>query len=70
MASKARSIEAIEKALGQPATKNFMDMQAGDVPATWANGALLEKLTGYSPKTDVETGVKAFVDWYRDYYEA
>ncbi|AKS47580.1 UDP-glucuronate 4-epimerase [Octadecabacter temperatus] len=62
-------IEAIEKALGQPATKNFMDMQAGDVPATWANGALLEKLTGYSPKTDVETGVKAFVDWYRDYYE-
>ncbi len=62
-------IEAIEKALGQPATKNFMDMQPGDVPATWANGALLQKLTGYSPKTDVETGVKAFVDWYRDYYD-
>jgi len=63
-------IEAIEKALGQPATKNFMDMQPGDVPATWADGALLQKLTGYTPKTDVETGVKAFVDWYRDYYEA
>lgn len=62
-------IEAIETALGQPATKNFMDMQPGDVPATWADGALLQKLTGYTPKTDVETGVKAFVDWYRDYYE-
>ncbi|MGJ8612344.1 MAG: GDP-mannose 4,6-dehydratase [Octadecabacter sp.] len=62
-------IEAIEKALGQPATKNFMDMQPGDVPATWADGALLQSLTGYTPKTDVETGVQAFVDWYRDYYE-
>ena len=61
-------IEAIEKALGQPAEKNFMDMQPGDVPATWANGDLLKSLTGYTPKTDVETGVKAFVDWYRDYY--
>ncbi len=61
-------IEAIEKALGQPAEKNFMDMQPGDVPATWANGDLLKSLTGYTPKTDVETGVKAFVEWYRDYY--
>ena len=61
-------IQAIEKALGQPAKKNFMDMQPGDVPATWANGNLLNTLTGYTPKTDVETGVKAFVDWYRDYY--
>lgn len=62
-------IEAIEAALGQPATKNFMDMQPGDVPATWADGALLKSLTGYAPQTDVATGVKAFVDWYRDYYD-
>jgi UDP-glucuronate 4-epimerase len=62
-------IDAIEDALGQPSTKNFMDMQPGDVPATWADGALLQKLTGYTPKTDVVTGVKAFVDWYRDYYD-
>jgi UDP-glucuronate 4-epimerase len=62
-------IDAIEDALGQTATKNFMDMQPGDVPATWADGALLQKLTGYTPKTDVVTGVKAFVDWYRDYYD-
>ncbi|PVA07810.1 NAD-dependent epimerase/dehydratase family protein [Thalassorhabdomicrobium marinisediminis] len=62
-------IDAIEKALGQPATKNFMPMQPGDVPATWADGTLLRTLTGYAPTTDVETGVKAFVDWYRDYYD-
>ena len=61
-------IEAIEAALGQPATKNFMDMQPGDVPATWADGSLFKSLTGYTPKTDVTTGVKAFVDRYRDYY--
>ncbi|MCF2906220.1 GDP-mannose 4,6-dehydratase [Octadecabacter sp. CECT 8868] len=62
-------VEAIEKALGQPAKKNFMDMQPGDVPATWADGSLLKTLTGYTPATDVETGVKSFVDWYRDYYD-
>lgn len=62
-------IEAIEKALGQPATKNFMDMQPGDVPATWADGSLLKTLTGYTPQTGVEEGVQAFVDWYRDYYD-
>lgn len=62
-------IEAIERALGQTAKKNFMDMQAGDVPATWADAALLKTLTGYGPQTDVETGVQAFVDWYRDYYD-
>jgi UDP-glucuronate 4-epimerase len=61
-------IEAIERALGQTAAKNFMDMQPGDVPATWADSSLLKTLTGYVPATNVETGVQAFVDWYRDYY--
>lgn len=62
-------IEAIEAALGQEATKNFMDMQPGDVPATWAQADLLKRLTGYQPKTDVRTGVARFVEWYRDYYQ-
>ncbi|WP_424979965.1 NAD-dependent epimerase/dehydratase family protein [Leisingera sp. S232] len=61
-------IAAIEKATGLPAVRNMMPMQAGDVPATWADASLLKSLTGYAPKTDVETGVAAFVDWYRDYY--
>ncbi len=63
-------IEAIEDALGMTAQKNMMDMQPGDVPGTWAEAELLRGLTGYAPSTDVRTGVKAFVDWYRDYYHA
>lgn len=61
-------VEAIEDALGQKTTRNMMDMQPGDVPATWANAALLETLTGYRPQTDMRDGVKRFVEWYRDYY--
>ena len=63
-------IEAIEEALGMTAQKNMMDMQPGDVPGTWAEAELLRGLTGYAPSTDVRTGVKSFVDWYRDYYRA
>ena len=62
-------IEAIEQALGKKAQRNYMEMQPGDVPATWADCTLLEKLTGYRPKTDVREGVGQFVDWYRDYYQ-
>ncbi len=61
-------IAAIEAHLGMEAQKNFMDMQAGDVPATWADASLLMRLTGYKPQTTVQDGVAAFVDWYRDYY--
>jgi len=62
-------IEAIETATGVEAKKNMMDIQPGDVPATWADASLLKTLTGYAPQTDVETGVAQFVDWYRAYYE-
>lgn len=62
-------IDEIEKCLGVPVQRNFMDMQKGDVPATWADAELLKSLTGYVPKTDVSTGIKEFVNWYRDYYQ-
>ena len=61
-------IAAIEAASNRKAVKNMMDMQPGDVPATWADTALLRRLTGYAPKTSVRDGVRAYVDWYRDYY--
>ena len=61
-------IEAIEAAIGQKARRNYMEMQPGDVPATWADASLLQTLTGHRPQTDVTAGVAAFVDWYRDYY--
>ena len=61
-------ITAIEKTLGIKALKNFMPMQLGDVPYTWANTSLLEQLTGYKPCTDLSVGVQEFVSWYRNYY--
>ena len=61
-------IRAMEEALGTKAVKNLLPMQAGDVPATWADTTLLETLTGYMPTTDIATGVQNFVGWYRKYY--
>jgi len=61
-------IAALEAAMGGEAKKNFLPMQAGDVPATHASADLLRALIGFVPETPVREGVKAFVDWYRDYY--
>ncbi len=61
-------IAAIEAATGKKAKRNLMEMQKGDVPATWADNALLRRLTGYRPQTDIRTGMAAFVEWYRDHY--
>lgn len=61
-------IEAIEAETGITAKRNYMDMQKGDVFATWADASLLRNLTGYAPKTDVREGVAKFVAWYRKYY--
>ena len=60
-------VEAIEDCLGQKAERNYMSMQTGDVPATWANADLLQTLTGYRPQTDFRYGIAKFVDWYREY---
>jgi len=62
-------IKAIEKALGMEAEKNFMPLQAGDVPATSADVQALMDDVGFKPDTPVEVGVKKFVDWYRGYYK-
>lgn len=63
-------IAAIERATGLPAKRNLMEMQKGDVPATWADNRLLTRLTGYRPQTDIVTGMAAFVAWYREHYRA
>ena len=62
-------VEAIEAELGKPAIKHFLEMQKGDVPATWADASLLHSLTGFRPQTDVREGVRRFVAWYREYYD-
>lgn len=61
-------VDAIEAELGIKAIRNYMDMQKGDVPATWADASLLRSLTGYQPQTDIKDGIAEFVAWFRDYY--
>ena len=63
-------IGAIEEALGVEAQKNFLPMQPGDVPATFADIDALAEAVGYRPKTDIRDGIAKFVAWYRDYYAA
>lgn len=61
-------IEAIEKATGKTAVKQFLPMQAGDVPATYADIDDLQAAVGFKPATPIEEGMQRFVDWYRGYY--
>jgi len=62
-------IDAIEAGIGRKAIRNYMPMQTGDVPATWADATLLQTLTGYRPQTPFREGVRRFVGWYRDYHD-
>ena len=62
-------IDAIEKALGIEAQKNFLPIQPGDVPATWADVEDLTQNFDYKPNTRVQDGIARFVKWYRDYYK-
>jgi UDP-glucuronate 4-epimerase len=61
-------IAEIEKNLGKPAIRNYLPMQPGDVPSTWADVEDLKQNFGYSPKTDIRSGVKNFVEWFKQYY--
>ena len=62
-------ISAIEKATGKQAKKNMLPMQAGDVPATFADVDDLIADVDFKPKTNIEDGINKFVKWYRDYYK-
>jgi len=63
-----RYIEVLEQCLGKKAQKNLLPMQLGDLPDTWADVEALARDVGYRPCTDLETGVKQFVEWYLAYY--
>jgi UDP-glucuronate 4-epimerase len=63
-------VDAIEQECGRKAIRHYLDMQKGDVPATWADATQLHELTGYTPTTKVREGIHAFVAWYRDYFDA
>ena len=62
-------IGCVERALGKTAKKNFLPMQPGDVPHTYANIDELVATVGFSPATPIEVGVDRFVAWYRNYYK-
>jgi len=64
-----RFIEVIEESLGKKAIKNFMPLQDGDVPETFADVDDLMRDVDFKPSTSIETGVKKFVDWYLGYYK-
>jgi UDP-glucuronate 4-epimerase len=62
-------ISLLEQALGKTAEKNFLPMQPGDVPATYAEIDYLIREVGFKPDTSIEVGIQQFVDWYRAYYQ-
>lgn len=61
-------IGALEKALGKEANKEFLPIQPGDVPDTWANVDDLIEQFAYKPETSVEKGVTTFAEWFNKYY--
>ena len=61
-------IEEIERALGRKAQKEFVDLQPGDVPATYADVDDLIADVGFKPETPIKTGIQQFIEWYRHYY--
>jgi UDP-glucuronate 4-epimerase len=63
-----RFIELLERALGRQAMKRLLPMQAGDVPATYADVDDLREAVGFAPSTPLEVGIERFVAWYREYY--
>ncbi|MDW4299778.1 NAD-dependent epimerase [Staphylococcus saprophyticus] len=62
-------VEAIENKLGKEAKKNYMDLQPGDVPETYANVDDLFRDIDFKPETTIQEGVNKFVDWYLEYYK-
>jgi UDP-glucuronate 4-epimerase len=62
-------IQTLEQTLGVEAKKNFLPMQDGDVPATYADVDDLIRDVGFRPSTPIETGIQRFVNWYRDYHK-
>lgn len=65
-----RLIEVLEETIGRKAIRDLVGMQPGDVPATYADVSGLTQAVGFRPSTPIESGVKHFVEWYRDYYKA
>jgi UDP-glucuronate 4-epimerase len=62
-------IHALEECLGIKAEMEFLPLQPGDVPATYADVDDLTRDFGFKPRTSIESGIRQFVTWYRDFYQ-
>jgi UDP-glucuronate 4-epimerase len=62
-------IETIEKHIGKEAIKNYMEIQKGDVPATYANVDDLMNDVGFQPNTSILDGIGEFIKWYKEFYK-
>jgi UDP-glucuronate 4-epimerase len=60
-------LDILEKVIGKPARRELLPMRPIDVLETFADGAELERATGFTPRTPIEVGLKTFVTWFRDY---
>lgn len=63
-------ITELEIGLGKPALKNFMPMQPGDVPKTWADQEKLEQITQYKPNVTLKSGLQQFAEWFKNYFNS
>ena len=61
-------IETLERKLGKEAKKEYLPLQAGDVPRTYANVDDLIRDVGFKPETSIDEGIGKFVEWYEEYY--
>ena len=61
-------IETLEKHIGVEAEKKMLPMQPGDVKVTYGDNTKAKKILGYEPQTNIDKGVKKFIDWYKEYY--
>lgn len=64
----SRFVELIEEVIGIPAIKNYMSMQLGDVPETYADVDALQQAVNFKPSTDLKRGIEKFVAWYKEYH--
>ena len=62
-------IQTLEKHLGKEAKKEYLPLQAGDVPKTYADVDDLIQNVGFKPETSIDEGIGRFVEWYKKYYE-
>ena len=61
-------VKIIEDVAGKKLMKNFVEMQPGEIEKTYADNAMLKKIIGYTPDTNLREGIASFIEWFKVYY--